>query len=133
FILALTSNSGSKDFQRLKIGKKALYEKVAFAAKKWNKNGNVGLVVGATHPKELKAIRKRAPDMLMLIPGIGKQGGDLESSVRYGCDTRGELAIINAGRSVIYASSGNDFASAARRGATKLRDDIRRYQEVFFR
>ena len=132
FILTLTSNPGSKDFQRLKVGEKTVYEKVALAAKKWNKNKNVGLVVGATHPKELKEVRKLAYEMPLLIPGVGKQGGDLKSSVHYGCDRRGELAIINASRSVIYASPGKDFASAARKEATKLRDEIRRYQEQFF-
>lgn len=132
FILALTSNPGSKDFQRLRVGHVPLYEKVAAAAKKWNRNKNAGLVVGATHRKELRKIRKIAPSMPLLIPGIGKQGGDLKSSIRFGCDKNGELALINASRSIIYASSGEDFAAAARREATKLRDEIRRYQEEFF-
>lgn len=132
FILALTSNPGSKDFQRLRIGRVPLYEKVAATAKKWNKNKNVGLVAGATHPKELQRIRKIAPTLPLLIPGIGKQGGDLKSSIRFGCDKHGELALINASRSAIYASSGEDFASAARQEATKLRDEIRRYQEEFY-
>lgn len=70
--------------------------------------------------------------MPILIPGIGKQGGDLKSSVRYGCDKKGEMAIINVGRCIIYASSGEDFATVARREATRLRDEIRRYQEEFF-
>jgi orotidine-5'-phosphate decarboxylase len=131
FILALTSNPGSKDFQRLRVGRVPLYEKVAATAKKWNKNKNVGLVVGATYPKELSRIRKIVPTMPLLIPGIGKQGGDLKSSIRFGCDKHGELALINASRSVIYASLGEDFAAAARREATKLRDEIRRYQEEF--
>lgn len=132
FILALTSNPGSRDFQRLRVGRVPLYEKVAVSAKKWNKNKNVGLVVGATHPKELRRIRKITPSMPLLIPGIGKQGGDLKSSIRFGCDRHGELAIINASRNIIYASSGEDFASAARREATRVRDEIRRYQEEFF-
>lgn len=132
FILALTSNPGSKDFQRLRVGRVPLYEKVAATAKKWNKNKNVGLVAGATHPKELQRIRKIAPTLPLLIPGIGKQGGDLKSSIRFGCDKHGGLAVINASRSVIYASSGEDFASAARREATRLRNEIRRYQEEFF-
>lgn len=133
FILALTSNPGSKDFQRLRVGRAPLYEKVAATAKKWNKNKNVGLVVGATHPKELRRIRTIAPTLPLLIPGIGTQGGDLKSSIRFGCDKHGELALINASRSVIYASSEEDFAAAARREATKLRDEMRRYQEEFFR
>jgi orotidine-5'-phosphate decarboxylase len=83
FILALTSNSGSKDFQRLKVGVKPLYEKVVHSAKKWNKKQNIGLVVGATHPTELKRIRKIVPDMPILIPGIGKQGGELKAAIQY--------------------------------------------------
>ncbi len=90
FILTLTSNPGSKDFQRLKIGSKRLYEKVVQTVKKWNTNQNIGLVVGATHPKELQCIRKMVPEMPILIPGIGKQGGDLKSAIRYGCDKNGQ-------------------------------------------
>ncbi|MGD1044566.1 MAG: orotidine-5'-phosphate decarboxylase [Bacteroidota bacterium] len=127
FILALTSNPGSKDFQRLKVGKKPLYEKVVHAAKKWNTFQNISLVVGATHPKELQRIRKIVPDMPILIPGIGKQGGDLKSAIRYGCNKHGQLAIINASRSVIYASSGKDFAEAARAEAKKMLEEMRMY------
>ncbi len=125
FLLALTSNPGSKDFQRLKINSMPLYEKVVRTAKKWNTNQNIGLVVGATHPRELKAIRKIVPEMPLLIPGIGKQGGDLKSAVRDGCDINGQLAIINASRSIIYASSGKDFAEAARAEAKKMVEEIR--------
>ncbi|HEY6952845.1 MAG TPA: orotidine-5'-phosphate decarboxylase, partial [Bacteroidota bacterium] len=132
FILALTSNPGSKDFQRLKIGKQPLYEKVVRSSVKWNAVGNVGLVVGATHPRELRTIRALAPTMPVLIPGIGKQGGDLKSAVRFGCDKNGELAIINSSRGILYASSGRDFADAARSEAMKLRDEVRRYQQEFF-
>ena len=127
FILALTSNSGSKDFQRLKVGTKPLYEKVVHTVKKWNTNHNIGLVVGATHPKELQHVRKIVPDMPILIPGIGKQGGDLRSAIRYGCDKNGKLAIINVSRSIIYASSGKDFAEAARAEAKKMVEEINRY------
>ncbi len=129
FLLALTSNTGSKDFQRLKVGTKPLYEKVVLAAKKWNKKLNLGLVVGATHPLELKRIRKIVPDMPILIPGIGKQGGDLKAAIRYGCDNHGQLAVINASRSIIYASSGKNFADAARLEAKKMVEEIRMYVE----
>ena len=129
FILALTSNPGSKDFQRLKINGKPLYEKVVRAAKKWNKNANLGLVVGATHPRELKFIRKIVPDMPLLIPGIGKQGGDLKSVVRDGCDKKGQLTVINVSRSVIYASPGKDFAEAARKEAEKIVKEIKSYNK----
>ncbi|HTP12660.1 MAG TPA: orotidine-5'-phosphate decarboxylase [Bacteroidota bacterium] len=133
FVLALTSNPGSKDLQRQKAGTKPLYEKVARLAAKWNTSGNVGLVVGATHPRELKTIRAIAPTMPILIPGIGKQGGDLKSSVRFGCDRNGELAVINSSRGIIYASSKQDYPEAARAAATQLRDSIREFQKKFFR
>ena len=127
FILALTSNPGSKDFQRLKVGTKPLYEKVVHTVKKWNRKQNIGLVVGATHPKELQRIRKIVPDMPILIPGIGKQGGDLKSAIRYGCDKHGQLAVINASRSIIYASPGRDFAEAARAEARNMVKEMRIY------
>jgi orotidine-5'-phosphate decarboxylase len=132
FILALTSNTGSRDFQRLKVGATPLYERVVRSSLKWNAQKNIGLVVGATHPKELKKIRTIARDMPILIPGIGKQGGDLKSSVRFGCNKNGELAIVNSSRGILYASGGRDFAQAARNETMRLRDEIRRYQEEFF-
>ena len=128
FVLALTSNSGSKDFQRLKVGSAPLYKKVVQAAKKWNSKKNIGLVVGATHPRELREIRSMVPTMPFLIPGIGKQGGDLSLAVRYGCDKNGLSAVINAGRSILYASKGEDFASAARAEAIKIRDQINAFR-----
>jgi orotidine-5'-phosphate decarboxylase len=132
FLLALTSNPSSKDFQRLKVGGRPLYERVVRASMKWNSKKNLGLVVGATHPKELQRVRKLAPNMPILIPGIGKQGGNLQSAIRNGCTNRGDLAIINASRSIIYASRGNDFAKAARREAMRLRDEIELYRKEFF-
>lgn len=128
FLLALTSNSGSKDFQRLNVGGKPLYERVVSTVAKWNTKKNIGLVVGATHPRELQRVRKLAPDMPILIPGIGKQGGDLKSAVQYGSTKRGDLTLINASRSIIYASRGKDFAQAARHEAVKLREEINRYR-----
>jgi len=125
FLLALTSNPGSKDFQRLKVGTKPFYEKVVLSAKKWNTQNNIGLVVGATHPKELQHIRKIVPDMPILIPGIGKQGGDLKSSILYGCSKNGKLAVINVSRSIIYASPEKDFAEAARKAVLKMLEEIR--------
>ena len=94
----------------------------------WNKYGNLGLVVGATYPEELKLIRQSHPDMPLLIPGIGAQGGDLASAIRYGVDSRGEKAIINSSRQIIYASPGKDFAQAARRAAIELRDQINHHR-----
>jgi len=128
FVLAVTSNPGAKDFQYLKVGTRRLYERVIRKVQSWNTKGNCGLVVGATRPAELRRIRAMVPDMPILIPGIGAQGGDLKSAVRYGCTRDGLLALINASRSILYASSGEDFADAARREATRLRDDINRYR-----
>jgi orotidine-5'-phosphate decarboxylase len=128
FVLALTSNAGSKDFQRLRVGSKPLYEKVVRHAKKWNTKQNIGLVIGAAHSKELQCVRKIVPDMPILIPGVGKQGGDLRSAIQYGRNKRGELAVINVSRSIIFASSGKDFADAARREAIKMVEEMRRYR-----
>ncbi|MBI4534721.1 MAG: orotidine-5'-phosphate decarboxylase [Ignavibacteriae bacterium] len=133
FVLVLTSNSGAKDMQYLKVGSRPLYEHVAAKVRKWNVNLNCGLVVGATRPKDLARVRTLAPEMPLLIPGIGAQGGDLQAAVRYGCDKRSEMAIINASRSIIYASRGEDFASAARTAAVTLRDEINEYRKTFFR
>ncbi|MBI2831613.1 MAG: orotidine-5'-phosphate decarboxylase [Chloroflexi bacterium] len=128
FILCRTSNPGAADFQSLlcETGSLAspLYQVVARKANQWNKDGNIGLVVGATYPDELKRIRAICPDMPLLIPGVGAQGGDLALAVRYGVDSRGEKAIINSSRQIIYASRGKDFAQAARRAAQELREQI---------
>jgi orotidine-5'-phosphate decarboxylase len=129
FILCLTSNVGHKDFQVL--GKEEpLYKLVAKHVKEWDVSGNCGLVVGATNPEELKEIRKTVGDMPILIPGVGTQQGDLPSSVRNGVNKKGERAIINSSRSIIYASSGDDFAGAARAAARKLKEDINTYRFV---
>jgi orotidine-5'-phosphate decarboxylase len=101
-----------------------LYEAVARKAREWDIHGNIGLVVGATYPDELKAIRQLCPEMPLLIPGIGAQGGDLTSAVKNGIDARGEKAIIAVSRQVLYASKGKDFAQAARQSAQGIRDDI---------
>ncbi|MCX5993452.1 MAG: orotidine-5'-phosphate decarboxylase [Chloroflexi bacterium] len=129
FVVCRTSNSSASDFQDLvdNFGMK-FYQTVALRAGDWNKGGNVGLVVGATCPEELKEIRKLCPGMPLLIPGIGAQGGDLELSVRYGVDAAKEMAIIVAARQVLYASKGPDYAQAARKAAGELRDAINRYR-----
>jgi len=131
FILCRTSNAGAVDLQSLQCetesGHHPLFEIVALKASQWNTHGNIGLVVGATYPEELKLIRQSHPDMPILIPGIGAQGGDLASAVRYGVDSQGEKAIINSSRQIIYASREKDFAQAARRAASELRDQINSY------
>jgi orotidine-5'-phosphate decarboxylase len=128
FVLALTSNPGARDFQYLKVNGRPLYEHVVARTKKWNTKKNIGLVVGATRPQELQRIRRMVPDMPILIPGVGAQGGDLQAAVRYGCDKKGELAVINASRSIIYASRGEDFAKKAREAAKAMRDEINGYR-----
>ncbi len=127
FILCRTSNAGSAHFQALQLREPPipLFEMVARRAKEWNTYGNVGLVVGATYPEELKRVRQLCPEMPLLIPGVGAQKGDLASAVRYGVDERGERAIISSSRQVIYASRGKDFATAAREEALKLREQIK--------
>ncbi len=128
FLLCRTSNVGAVDFQSLPLLESArpLFEQVAQRAKEWNRYGNLGLVVGATYPQELRRVRQICPEMPFLIPGIGAQGGDLANAVRYGVDARGEKAIISSSRQIIYASRGEDFAQAAREAALSLRDEINR-------
>jgi len=137
FILCLTSNKGAQDFQLslLKIPPKAgidgkpLYQLVAEKTLSWNKKGNCGLVVGATYPEQLRKIREIAKSLPILIPGIGAQAGELESTVKFGTDEKGERAIINSSRGIIYASQKEDFAEAARGEALKLRDKINLYRK----
>lgn len=114
FILCLTSNPGSKDFQVLDVGGKPLYRVVAEKVAYWNKENNCGLVVGATNPEQLKELREVAGNMPLLIPGVGAQGGSLEKAVLYGTDNFTKTALINVSRSVLYASKGSDFAERAR-------------------
>jgi len=132
FILCRTSNAGAVDFQSLRCqsdtGTRPLFEIVALKASHWNVNGNIGLVVGATYPEELRIIRDTHPDMPLLIPGIGAQGGDLEITIRYGVDAKGEMAIINSSRQIIYTSRGKDYAQAAGKAALSLRDEINHYR-----
>ncbi|MDI6767537.1 MAG: orotidine-5'-phosphate decarboxylase [Bacteroidota bacterium] len=132
FLLVLTSNAGSKDFQYLDVKGRPLYEHVIAKAAKWNKLKNIGLVIGATHPNELKRIRTMVPDMPLLIPGIGTQKGDIESTIRYGCDKNGELAIINISRAIIYASSDKNFSEKAREVALNYRNQFNQYREKYF-
>lgn len=133
FLLCRTSNSGAMDFQSLNCEmpdktKRPLYLIVADKAKAWNIYGNIGLVVGATYPEELKQIRDNNPDMNFLIPGVGAQGGEVEKTVRYGVNSKGKGAVINSSRGVIYASKGKDFAESARKAALALRDQINSFR-----
>ncbi len=128
FVLCRTSNAGAADFQSLSFevdgNRKKLFEIVAEKVSEWNTHGNLGLVVGATYPEELKLLRQRYPDMPLLIPGVGAQGGELLQVVRYGVDTGRQRTIINSSRQILYDSKGEDFAQAARQVALELRDRI---------
>lgn len=125
-LLCKTSNPGSADLQDLRLASgQPLYMEVARRARDdWNGNANVGLVVGATHPGQLRAVRELCPTMLLLLPGIGAQGGDLQAAVTAAVDAQGEGIIINASRSILYASAGDDAVPAARAEALRLRDAI---------
>jgi len=125
FILCRTSNDGSGEFQDLKIENEPLYKVVArHVVEGWNTNNNCGLVVGATYPEELKEVRAIAPDLPILLPGIGAQNGDLTKSVRFGKDSRNSGLIICASRAVIFASADKDFAVAARNKVHELNREI---------
>ena len=123
FILCRTSNSSASELQDLKVGKLFFYEVVAKLAVKLNKNNNIGLVVGATAPIEISMIRKIAPKLPFLIPGIGAQGGDLEKSMQYGNDNG--IAIINISRGISFAG---DLSSQAIKNAAQ--DYIGKTREI---
>lgn len=102
-----------------------VYEMVAyFAANRWNTNGQLGLVVGATHPEAFEPVRRLAPDMPFLIPGIGTQQGDLAATLRYAPDRKKQGIIVNSASAIIFASKGEDFAEAARTATLKLHQQI---------
>jgi orotidine-5'-phosphate decarboxylase len=144
-ILCKTSNPGSADLQALNVALAtahrpetvpeavplpeggALYEYVAhLAATRWNTGGQIGLVVGATFPGELRRVRQIAPDLPLLVPGIGAQGGDINTAVTAGLDPRGLGMMVNSSRAILYASSGEDYAWAAARVAEQTAEAIRR-------
>lgn len=130
FLLAATSNPGASEIQEAvdETGL-PLYQKVArMGAELDGKPGAVGLVAGATQPEKLKKIREEAPGLWLLVPGVGTQGGDLSACLRHGLDRTGGRVLINASRSILYASTGHDFAAAARRTAKEMRDDINRHR-----
>lgn len=132
FFLCLTSNPGAKDFQHFNNGNQTLYSKIALTVKTWNEKQNCGLVVGATHPHELHTIREWVPELPLLIPGIGAQGGDLEQSVKSGTNSNGSNALFNSSRSIIFASNDIDFAAraAARARETALALNTARKKQV---
>jgi orotidine-5'-phosphate decarboxylase len=135
FILCRTSNLGETGRQTLSWptgsgDERPLYEVVAERARSWDRHGNVGLVAGATYPDEMQRLRELCPDMPFLVPGVGAQAGALGEAVRAGLDRQGRGLLVSASRSVTYASKGADFAEAARREATRLRDEINREREA---
>jgi orotidine-5'-phosphate decarboxylase len=126
FLLCRTSNPGGDDLQNQRLaglpGEPLLYEHVARLAQgPWNLNGQLGLVVGATYPAEIERVRQVAPHVPLLIPGVGAQGGDAVATVKAGWRPDAPIAV-NSSRAILYASSGEDFAEAARREAMKTRD-----------
>lgn len=129
-ILCRTSNPGAGEFQDLIFDDAPFYQHVAKTVSgQWNSNKNCLLVVGATYPKEMKIIRAIVgPDMPFLVPGVGAQGGDVEKTVKAGTNKDGNGLIISSSRAIIYASNGEDFAEAARKQATGLRDEINKYR-----
>ena len=125
FLLCRTSNPGGDDLQNQTLasvdGQPRLYEHVARLAQgPWNRNGQLGLVVGATYPAEIERVRALAPTLPLLIPGVGAQGGDATATVRAGLTQSGPI-IVNSSRAVLYASGGADFAQAARTAALATR------------
>lgn len=123
FVLCLTSNPSASDFQFLESEGLPLYAQVARNAVEWAKDGEVGLVVGASKPEPLRRIRDIIGDMPILIPGIGAQGGDI-SAVLDAAGGKPGITIINSSRDILYASRGRDFADAARSRLKKLREEI---------
>jgi orotidine-5'-phosphate decarboxylase len=124
-ILCRTSNPGAGDLQDLEIGGRRLFHIVAeLAARRWNSRGNCALVVGATYPRELAEVREVVGNMPLLVPGVGAQGADAGQAVQSGQTAAGAGLIISSSRAILYASAGENFASAARDATQKLRDQI---------
>lgn len=128
FIVCRTSNPSSRDFQDLRIvseGNPHLYEKVAEAAERWDTGGNVGLVIGATYPMELRLLRAKHQSMPILIPGVGAQGGDVAEAARAGADGNGRGMLINSSRGITYVSEHpRDFARYSKVACDSLRREI---------
>jgi len=127
FLLCRTSNPGGADLQGLPCPDEPLYCRVArLAAGPWNRGGELGLVVGATFPAEIAAVRRIAPALPLLIPGIGVQGGDIDQTVAAGLDDTGAGIVINSSRAILYAGDDRGFEYAARNAAIRTREAIDR-------
>jgi orotidine-5'-phosphate decarboxylase len=139
FLLCRTSNPGGDDLQNQRLasveGQPLLYEHIAKLAQgPWNVNGQLGLVVGATYPVEIERVRSLAPTLPLLIPGVGAQGGDAVATIKAGYRqsqgvTSGAV-IVSSSRAILYASSGPDFAQAARNEAMRTRDVLRAAAQI---
>ena len=130
-VLCRTSNPGGSDLQFLQVDGKPLYQHVArLVAQQWNANGQCALVVGATFPQEIAAVRDIVGEMPLLVPGIGAQGGDIEATVLAGQTRDGSGMMINSSRAILYAKpeGGEGFADAAARVAQYTRDAINYYR-----
>lgn len=125
-LLALTSNPGSSDFQRLETGDMPLYEQVLKTSQSWAGHDRIMYVVGATQASEFQKIRTIIPKHFLLVPGVGAQGGSLEEVSKYGMNKQCGL-LVNASRSVIYAGNGRDFADKAKAEAQKLQKEMEIY------
>ena len=126
-VLCRTSNPGGSDFQSLASGGERLFERIArLAANDWNEAGELGLVVGATYPEELRRVRQLAPAVPLLVPGIGAQGGDVDATVCAGLDADRAGLVISSSRGILYAGHDRNFAAAARDASIQARDAIRR-------
>jgi orotidine 5'-phosphate decarboxylase subfamily 2 len=129
FILCRTSNPSAGDFQDLTIGSVPLYQMVAKKIEEWNTHENCGAVVGATYPEELKTVRSLLGENIpILIPGIGKQDGDIEKTVKNGTNSKGELALINCSREIIFAGEDENFTTLSRSKAEFFYKEINKYR-----
>jgi len=132
FLLCRTSNPGGDDLQMLDVGGERLFERIArLAAGAWNRNGQLGLVVGATYPEHLARVRALAPELPLLVPGIGAQGADIAATLRAGCNASGLGLVINSSRAILYAGAGEDYAAAAAKAARQTRDVINAHRRTF--
>ena len=141
FLLCRTSNPGGADVQSLELASgEPVYERVAALADTWNRNGNVGLVVGATQPEELEAIRRVVPDIPFLVPGVGAQGGDAKAAVEHGLADG--VGLVNSSRGIIFAGedggaggersdprgTGEDFHKASGQAAKQLKQRLNQFR-----
>jgi len=132
-LLALTSNEGSENFQQFKnVEGKVLYQEVLTRSQRWGNENNLMYVIGATRGEKIEDARRLAPGYFFLVPGVGAQGGSLEEVARYGMNATCGL-LVNSSRGVIYASSGRDFADAAKREAIALQQEMVTYLDRYCR